>query len=113
MRRGEQIGVLAHLLQGQDVERVQRQVGGDDLLRLCLPGRIIEPSARQRRWPPAGRPSSLRRSLLKYSIRIAISISTLPTSVYRKNLMAAYSFRGPPQMPIRKYIGSSITSQNT
>ena len=27
--------------------------------------------------------------------------------------MAAYSLRGPPQMPIRKYIGSSITSQKT
>ena len=44
---------------------------------------------------------------------MAISISTLPTSVYRKNLIAAYSRRGPPQTPIRKYIGSSITSQNT
>jgi len=44
---------------------------------------------------------------------IASSISTLPSNVYRKNLIAAYSFRGPPQMPIRKYIGSSITSQNT
>ena len=44
---------------------------------------------------------------------MAISISTLPSSVYRKNLIAAYSLRGPPQMPIRKYIGSSITSQKT
>ena len=44
---------------------------------------------------------------------MATSISTLPTRVKRKNLMAAYSRRGPPQMPIRKYIGSSITSQNT
>ena len=44
---------------------------------------------------------------------MATSINTLPTSVKRKNLMAAYSRRGPPQMPIRKYIGSSITSQNT
>ena len=43
----------------------------------------------------------------------ATSISTLPTSVYKKNLIAAYSRRGPPQMPIKKYIGSSITSQKT
>ncbi len=40
-------------------------------------------------------------------------MNTLPNSVYRKNLMAAYSRRGPPHTPIRKYIGSSITSQNT
>jgi hypothetical protein len=43
------------------------------------------------------------------TIRSAIE----PTSVYRKNLIAAYSFRGPPQMPIRKYIGSSDNSKNT
>ena len=42
-----------------------------------------------------------------------MSISTLPTNVKRKNLIAAYSRRGPPQTPIRKYIGSSITSQKT
>ena len=38
-------------------------------------------------------------------------MNTLPSRVYRKNLMAAYSRRGPPQTPMRKYIGSSITSQ--
>ena len=32
-------------------------------------------------------------------------MNTLPKSVKRKNLIAAYSFFGPPQMPIRKYIG--------
>ena len=42
-----------------------------------------------------------------------MSISTLPSSVYRKNLIAAYSFLGPPQTPIRKYIGRSMTSQKT
>ena len=40
-------------------------------------------------------------------------MSTDPASVKRKNLIAAYSFRGPPQMPMMKYIGTSITSQNT
>src|SRR3989339_673576 len=49
----------------------------------------------------------------KYSASITSSISTLPNNVYRKNLIAAYSLRGPPQIPIRKYIGRSITSQNT
>jgi hypothetical protein len=29
-----------------------------------------------------------------------------------KNLMAAYSRRGPPQMPMRKYMGSSMNSKN-
>src|SRR5262245_17112546 len=47
----------------------------------------------------------------RYSAMMPSSISTEPASVYRKNLMAAYSRRGPPQMPIRKYIGRSITSQ--
>ena len=37
---------------------------------------------------------------------------TLPTSVNRKNLIAEYSRLSLPQMPIRKYIGTSITSQN-
>jgi hypothetical protein len=54
-----------------------------------------------------------RRSLLKYSIKIAININTLPSSVYKKNLIAAYSRRGPPHTPMRKYIGSSMTSQKT
>ncbi len=38
-------------------------------------------------------------------------MKTLPNSVYRKNLMAAYSRRGPPQRPIMKYIGTSTSSQ--
>ncbi len=42
---------------------------------------------------------------------IASSIATLPTSVYKKNLIAAYSFLGPPQTPMRKYIGTRLTSQ--
>jgi hypothetical protein len=45
--------------------------------------------------------------------RIAKSMSTLPARVYRKNLMAAYSRRSPPQMPIKKYMGTSPISQNT
>ncbi len=44
---------------------------------------------------------------------MTISIRTEPARVYRKNLMAAYSLRGPPHTPMRKYIGRSITSQNT
>ena len=30
-----------------------------------------------------------------------------------KNLIAAYSLRGPPHIPIKKYIGRSIISQKT
>ena len=45
------------------------------------------------------------------SATMATSISTEPASVYRKNLIAAYSRRGPPQMPMRKYIGRSMISQ--
>ena len=40
------------------------------------------------------------------------SITTLPTSVKRKNLIAEYSRLALPQMPMRKYIGTSMTSQN-
>jgi hypothetical protein len=49
----------------------------------------------------------------RYIAISAISIRTEPARVYRKNLIAAYSRLGPPQIPIRKYMGSSITSQNT
>ena len=49
----------------------------------------------------------------KYSARIPSNSRTEPISVYRKNLIAAYNFLGPPQTPIRKYIGTSMTSQNT
>ena len=50
---------------------------------------------------------------LKYSARMPSSISTEPAKVYRKNLMAAYRRRSLPQTPIRKYIGTSMTSQKT
>ncbi len=36
-----------------------------------------------------------------------------PNSVYRKNLIEAYSRLAEPQTPIRKYIGTSTSSQNT
>ena len=39
-------------------------------------------------------------------------MTTLPTRVNRKNLMAEYNRLSLPQMPMRKYIGTSITSQN-
>jgi hypothetical protein len=41
------------------------------------------------------------------------SMNTLPNNVYRKNLMAAYSRLGPPHRPIRKYMGTRTSSQNT
>src|SRR5215470_16701968 len=50
---------------------------------------------------------------LKYKARMASSMITEPASVYRKNLMAAYNRRSLPQTPMRKYIGTSITSQKT
>ena len=40
-------------------------------------------------------------------------MTTLPKRVYRKNLMAEYRRRSLPQTPIRKYMGTSMTSQNT
>jgi hypothetical protein len=36
-----------------------------------------------------------------------------PNSVNRKNLIAAYSRFAEPQIPIKKYIGTSTSSQNT
>src|ERR1019366_3329880 len=49
---------------------------------------------------------------LKYRAKIPSNMITEPTSVYRKNLIAAYSRRSLPHTPIRKYIGTSMTSQN-
>ena len=45
--------------------------------------------------------------------RIAANISNDPTRVKIMNLMAAYTRRSPPQIPMMKYIGTSISSQNT
>jgi hypothetical protein len=55
----------------------------------------------------------LKEPVLKYIARITRSIRTLPTSVYIKNLIAAYSRLGPPHTPIRKYMGSNMISQKT
>src|SRR5262249_59654622 len=44
---------------------------------------------------------------LQYSAMMASSISTDPRNVYKKNLNAAYTRRGPPQMPMIKNIGTS------
>ena len=41
------------------------------------------------------------------------SISSPPTREYRKNFIAAYWRRGPPKLPMMKYIGTSIASKNT
>ena len=38
-------------------------------------------------------------------------MKTEPRKVYRKNLMVAYTRRGPPQMPMMRNIGISIASQ--
>ena len=40
-------------------------------------------------------------------------MNTDPNSVYRKNLIDAYWRFAEPQTPIRKYIGTSTSSQNT
>ena len=73
-------------------------------------GPISEVRAIEAILRPLGTPE---RAAGAKSIKMAISINTLPNNVYRKNLIAAYSFRGPPQTPMRKYIGRSMTSQNT
>jgi hypothetical protein len=43
----------------------------------------------------------------------AASMNRPPTSEYRKNLTAAYCRRAPPNEPMMKYIGTSMTSKNT
>ena len=45
---------------------------------------------------------------------LRINFGILPeATAWAAPAMAAYSLRGPPQIPMRKYIGRSITSQNT
>ncbi len=113
------VRVLSHGCQGQQVERVQRLTAIGRIFEQVLLHRFGQCADRPRSRPHWSSPyrseawANSRRSLLKYSIKIAISINTPPTNVYRKNLIAAYSRRGPPQTPIRKYIGNSMTSQNT
>ena len=48
-----------------------------------------------------------------YSPITDASISRPPSSEYRKNFVAAYARRTPPNAPIRKYIGISMTSNMT
>jgi hypothetical protein len=53
-------------------------------------------------WPPT-----------THSPITAASMNRPPTSEYRKNFTAAYCLRAPPYEPMRKYIGTSMTSKNT
>src|SRR6476620_9528948 len=48
-----------------------------------------------------------------YTPITAANIRRPPTSEYRKNFIAAYWRRGPPKLPMMKYIGTSIASKNT
>ena len=43
----------------------------------------------------------------------AASMSRPPTREYRKNFIAAYCRRGPPKLPMMKYIGTSMASKKT
>ncbi|MCY1381953.1 hypothetical protein D9M69_699230 [compost metagenome] len=51
--------------------------------------------------------------VLLYRYSSATSVSSEPSSVYRKNLKAAYTRFGPPQTPMMMYIGISVASKNT
>jgi len=55
--------------------------------------------------------SNVLAPALKYSARIPNSMITEPTSVYRKNLSRRIAGGRLPHTPIRKYIGTSITSR--
>ena len=48
----------------------------------------------------------------QYIAMMASSISTEPSSVYKKNLKLAYTRRGPPQTPMIRNIGISPPSKN-
>ncbi len=50
---------------------------------------------------------------MKYMARNPSSMNTDPNSVYRKNLIEAYWRLAEPQIPMRKYIGTSTISQKT
>ena len=55
--------------------------------------------------------SGLRATSPKYTMAASMSIE--PTIVKMKNFRLAYSRRSPPQMPMMKYIGTSMTSHIT
>src|SRR3990172_6980500 len=68
--------------------------------------------------PPAPNSWSFKMSNVcgsdrKYIPRNPSSMKIEPKIVYRKNLIAAYSRFDEPQIPIRKYIGTKTSSQNT
>src|ERR687891_1170725 len=57
--------------------------------------------------------SNVLGSAVKNMARKPSSMNTEPNKVYRKNLIAAYSRLALPQIPIRKYMGTRTSSQNT
>ena len=87
-----------------------------------------EPVLRQSERPPAYRaaldqlsdiglpyPCYCRRADIEAAAGapMAASIRRLPSKVYTTNLIAAARRRSPPQIPMSRYIGMSITSQKT
>ena len=57
--------------------------------------------------------ANVREPVVTYRPMTLASISRPPTSEYRKNFIAAYCRRGPPKLPMMKYIGTSIASKKT
>ena len=57
--------------------------------------------------------SNVCEPVVTYSPITAASISRPPAREYSKNFIAAYWRRGPPKLPMMKYIGTSMASKNT
>ena len=58
-------------------------------------------------------PSPSWLALTTYRPMTAASMIRPPTRLYSKNFTAAYWRRGPPKLPMMKYIGTSIASKKT
>ncbi len=113
---GEAVATLSHSIKNI----LQALQAGTDVAAMAL--ERGNPDQARKAWPIVTRNldriNTLILNMLAFSkprrpLLRAININTLPTSVKRKNLIAAYSRRGPPQTPMRKYIGNSMTSQTT
>src|SRR5690349_17670237 len=64
-------------------------------------------------WPINAENENVPVPEVTYTPITAANMRRPPTSEYRKNFIAAYWRRGPPKLPMMKYISTSIASKNT
>ena len=97
----------SHVWNGNAGSLTAKAAKKPSISRKAVPEDIFVPSSagKSKVYVPEARP------WMKYSARMAISISSPLTCVKMKNLTAAYTRRSCPHSAMMKYIGISIISK--